>query len=96
MLDSQRIARRAQQTGNHVPLPDAWRMNLGDFVRALADEVDRDRLLAFAGNLAYRALLALFPSLLAALWLLSLLHASQLVGVLVRVTTTVMPEAAGQ
>ena len=63
--------RKAEQTGNEVPVPmTRRRLGLVEFLKRTFKEVGEDHLAAFAGNLTYKALFALFPF---ALFLLSLL-----------------------
>ena len=86
--------RKAEQTANRVPLPTARRLPLGDFVRQTAEQAHAHHLLAFAGSVAFRSLLAIIPSLIALLWLLTALHARGLVDELLRLAGTALPATA--
>lgn len=89
-----RLMRKAEETGDRVPVPSAWRMGLGEFVRLTAAQVGKDHLQAFAGNVAFRGLFAIFPSLLALLWLLTAVHQRPLLNTLVDFLSLAMPKAA--
>lgn len=90
------IARRGERAANQVPLPSAWRMGLGSFVHALVRQVEKDRLPVYAGNLAFRGLLALFPALLAVLWLLQAVKGDGLSNALFGVIDVTLPRQAAQ
>ena len=79
---------------NRVTLPASRRLGLADFARQTVRQAAKDHLPPYAGNLAYQGLLALFPALLALLWLLKVLHATALVETLLAVMETTMPRAA--
>ena len=88
------LIRQAEHTGNRVAVPFAWNLGLGEFVRRTSRQTAKDNLAAFAGGLAYRALFAIFPSLIALLWLLSVFHAEGLINGLLDMVATAMPRAA--
>lgn len=87
-------ARQAVKAGNRVSVPSAWNLGLGDFLRRTAVATGRDQVFSHAGNIAFRALFALFPALIALLWLLNVLRAEQLTAQLIELAETAMPEAA--
>lgn len=88
------LVRGAERTGDRVRVLVARDLGLGHFVRRTLDQANKHHLPAFAGNLAFRALFALFPSLVALLWLLSVFHAQGLINALLNVASTPLPQAA--
>lgn len=89
----ERLARKAERASNRVGVPVARKLDVGDLVRQTAVRMRKDQLHVYAGHLAFRSLFALFPSLLAFLWVLQLLHARRMVGALVDLIGTALPEA---
>jgi membrane protein len=56
------IARRAERTANQAKVPQTnRRLGLGELIRRAGKEVGDDHVMAFAGNLTYHAMLAIFP-----------------------------------
>lgn len=90
------LARRTERAANQVPLPSAWRIGLGSFVRALVRQIEKDRLPVYAGNLAFRWLLGLFPALIAVLWLLQTLEGDGLINALFGVINVTLPEQSAE
>ena len=88
-----RLVRQAEAAGNHLDVPVARNLGVGELARQTLAQISKDRLRVYAGHLAYRSLFALFPSVLALLWLLQVLEAPRLVGVLLDLIGTAMPEA---
>lgn len=91
-----RAAGQVERAGNRVSVPMAWNLGLGDFVRQTVAQARKDRLSAHAGNVAFRVLFALFPSLIAVFWLLKVAHADRLIRALHDLIGTAMPEAAAR
>lgn len=91
-----RAAEGARRQANQVTMPMAWRLGLGDFLRETAARAGKQQVFSFAGNIAFRGLFALFPSLLALLWLLNVLRAEEFVGTLIELSETAMPETASE
>ena len=60
-----RAARRVETAGNSVSVPMAWNLGLVDFVRRTAQRAGTDQVFSHAGNVAFRALFALFPAMIA-------------------------------
>jgi membrane protein len=85
---------QAARAGNHVPVPLSGGMGMAEFVRCTAINTARDNVFSFAGNIAFRALFALFPALIALLWLLNVLHADGLISTLISLIETALPETA--
>jgi membrane protein len=71
-------------------------LGLGAGVRQVIEQARRDQLIVHAGNMAYKALFALFPALLAMLWLLNVVQARPLLDALLDVIGTAMPEQAAE
>jgi len=86
----------ATREANHVSVPMAWRLGLGDFVRQTVAQVRRHSLNVYAGNFAFRGLFAVFPSLIALFWLLKAAHADALIRALHDLVGTAMPEPAAK
>jgi membrane protein len=90
----ERAIRGVERAGNRVSVPLAWNLGLADFLRETATRAARDEIFAFAGNIAFRGLFALFPGLIALLWLLHVLRAEAFAGTLVALAETAMPKTA--
>ena len=84
--------RKAEQTGNEVPVPmTRRRLGLVEFLKRTFKEVGEDHLAAFAGNLTYKALFALFPFALFLLSLLGLFGSPETLGNLLDQARGVLP-----
>jgi membrane protein len=88
------LGQQAEATANTVTLPATRNLRLGDFVRQTAKGAAEDQLLVFAGNLTFRSLLAIFPALVALLWLMTALHTPGLLSALLRLAGTALPHDA--
>ena len=73
------ILKKAERKGNQVELPKTERLGLVQFFKLTFKEVKEDHALAYAGNLTYKALSAIFPFFT---FLLSLAPAAVRLGVL--------------
>jgi membrane protein len=89
------LIRRAEETGNEVAIP-LTRGNLGlvELFKRTFKEASEDHLSAFAGNLTYRGLFALFPLLVFLLSLLGLFGAPELLDSLLKQASGVLPQEA--
>lgn len=85
---------QAARTGNQVAVPLSGDLGMVEFVRRTAINTAKDNVFSFASNIAFRALFALFPALIALLWLLNVLHADGLVSTLISLVETALPETA--
>lgn len=86
------LLRKAEQTGNEVPVPmTRRRLGLVEFLKRTFKEVGDDHLAAFAGNLTYKALFALFPFALFLLSLLGLFGSPETLGNLLDQARGVLP-----
>ncbi|HZQ36447.1 MAG TPA: YihY/virulence factor BrkB family protein [Dehalococcoidia bacterium] len=92
------VEQAAVDAGNRVPAPLSGprRVGLGRLVREALRRGQQNCLAVRAGNLAFRAVFALFPAAVSALWLLTALHQSRFVGAMVDVAGSALPKAAGQ
>jgi membrane protein len=72
------LAKKAEETGNQVEVPMTQNLGLVELLKRLVKEVQEDHLAAFAGNLTYKGLFALFPFLIFLLSLLGLFGAPDL------------------
>lgn len=87
--------RKAERTGNEVPVPMTRnRLGLVEFLKRTFKEVGEDHLAAFAGNLTYKALFALFPFAVFLLSLLGLFGSEQLLTDLLSQASAVLPQDA--
>jgi membrane protein len=91
-----RAARRLEHTGNQVSVPMSADLGVAEFIRLTAANTAKDDVFSYAGNIAFRALFALFPALIALLWLLQVLRADGLIGTLVGLVETTLPETASE
>ena len=78
-IPGKKIVEKAEQKGNEVAIPRTERLGLVDFFKLTFKEVGEDHVSAFAGNLTYKALFAIFPFLTLVLSLLGLFNATSLV-----------------
>ncbi len=78
-IPGKKIVEKAEQKGNEVAIPKTERLGLVDFFKLTFKEVGEDHVMAFAGNLTYKALFAIFPFFTLVLSLLGLFNAKSLV-----------------
>jgi membrane protein len=78
-IPGKKIIEKAEDKGNEVAIPRTERLGLVDFFKLTFKEVGEDHVMAFAGNLTYKALFAIFPFLTLVLSLLGLFNATSLV-----------------
>ncbi|MDP8974136.1 MAG: YihY/virulence factor BrkB family protein, partial [Actinomycetota bacterium] len=84
-----------EQTGNEVTVPPTGRrLGLVEFAKRTVKEIGEDHLAAFAGNLTYKGLFALFPFFVFMLSLLGLFGAPDLLDNLLEQARAVLPEEA--
>jgi membrane protein len=93
-IPGRRLLKKAEETGNEVEVPMAQNLGLANLLKRLAKEVQQDHLAAFAGNLTYKGLFALFPFFVFLLSLLGLFGASRLVDAMIERVDDVLPEGA--
>jgi membrane protein len=91
-IPGKKIVEKAEQTGNEVPIPmTRRRLGLVEFFKRTVKEINEDHLAAFAGNLTYKGLFALFPFAVFLLSLLGLFGAPDLLNSLLEQARVVLP-----
>jgi membrane protein len=94
-IPGKKYIEKAEQTGNEVTVPPTGkRLGLVEFVKRTVKEIGEDHLAAFAGNLTYKGLFALFPFFVFMLSLLGLFGAPDLLDNLLEQARAVLPEEA--
>src|SRR3954471_3933320 len=94
-IPGKRLIRKVEETGNEATIPmTRQRLGLVDLLKRTKKEADEDHLAAFAGNLTYKGLFALFPLLVFLLSLLGLFGAPDLLDSLLRQASAVLPQDA--
>jgi membrane protein len=78
-IPGKKIVEKAEAKGNEVEIPKTERLGLVDFFKLTFKEVGEDHVAAFAGNLTYKTLFAIFPFFTFLLSLLGLFNARSLV-----------------
>ena len=89
-----RWVKKAEETGNQVEVPMAQNLGMVNLLKRLAKEIQEDHLAAFAGNLTYKGLFALFPFFVFLLSLLGLFGAPDLLRDLIDRASGVLPQRA--
>ena len=90
------ILKKAEQKGNEAEVPVAENLGLVQFFKLTFKEVSEDHVMAFAGNLTYKALFAIFPFFTFLLSLLGLFNATDLVNAMIQRLSGVVPQTATQ
>jgi membrane protein len=88
------ILRKAESKGNQAGVPMTENLGLVDFFKLTFKEVSEDHVMAFAGNLTYKALFALFPFFTFLLSLLGLFNATDLVNTMIENLSGLLPQSA--
>ncbi len=78
-IPGKKIVEKAEAKGNEVAIPKTERLGLVEFFKLTFKEVGEDHVAAFAGNLTYKALFAIFPFFTLVLSLLGLFNATDLI-----------------
>jgi membrane protein len=89
-----RLIQKAEQKGNQAEVPLAQNLGVVDFFKLTFKEVGEDHVSAFAGNLTYKTLFAIFPFFTFLLSLLGLFNATSLVNDMIDYLSGVMPGSA--
>ncbi len=89
-----RLIQKAEQKGNQAEVPLAQDLGVVDFFNLTFKEVGEDHVSAFAGNLTYKTLFAIFPFFTFLLSLLGLFNATSLVNDMIDYLSGVMPGSA--
>ncbi|MGB3633839.1 MAG: YihY/virulence factor BrkB family protein [Rubrobacteraceae bacterium] len=85
---------KAEETGNRAEIPMTRGLGLVDFLKKTGKEVSDDHLFAYAGNLSYKALFALFPLFTLLLSLLGMFNAAWVVDAFTDELSAALPEDA--
>ena len=93
-IPGMQLIRKAESKGNKAEVPMAENLGLVDFFKLTYKEVSEDHVMAFAGNLTYKALFAIFPFFTFLLSLLGIFNATDLVNTMVNKLSGVVPESA--
>jgi membrane protein len=93
-IPGKRVLGKAESKGNQARVPMTENLGLVDFFKLTFKEVSEDHVMAFAGNLTYKALFALFPFFTFTLSLLGLFNATDLVNTMIESLSGVLPQAA--
>lgn len=93
-MPGRKLAKKAEETGDKVEVPMAQNLGLVGLLKRTLQEVKEDHLAAFAGNLTYKGLFALFPFFVFLLSLLGIFGAPDLLDSLLARTNAVMPGGA--
>jgi membrane protein len=88
------LIKNAERRGNEIEVPVAENLGLADFFKLTYKEMNEDHIMAFAGNLTYKGLFAVFPFFTFLLSLLGLFNATDLVNTMVDKLSGVAPQSA--
>ena len=86
--------KKAERKGNEAEVPMTEDLGLVDFIKLTSKEIGEDHVMAFAGNLTYKALFAIFPFFTFLLSLLGLFNAEDLVNTMIENLRGVVPGSA--
>jgi membrane protein len=89
-----KLVKKAEEIGNVVGVPMTQGLGLADLLKRTFEEAWKDHLDAFAGNLTYKGLFALFPFSVFLLSLIGLFGVPQLLDTLFNRASAVMPDGA--
>jgi membrane protein len=93
-IPGMRLIKKAERKGNEVEVPVAKNLGLVDLFKLTYKEMNEDHVMAFAGNLTYKGLFAIFPFFTFLLSLLGLFNATDLVNTMVDKLSGVAPQSA--
>src|SRR5215210_460081 len=93
-IPGMRLIKKAESKGNEVEVPVAENLGLVDFFKLTYKEMSEDHVMAFAGNLTYKGLFAIFPFFTFLLSLLGLFNATDLVNTMVDKLSGIVPQSA--
>jgi membrane protein len=88
------IIKKAERKGNEAEIPMTEDLGLVDFFKLTYKEIEEDHVMAFAGNLTYKAIFAIFPFFTFLLSLLGLFNATDLVNTMIQNLSGVLPGTA--
>jgi membrane protein len=93
-IPGMQLIRKAESKGNEAEVPLAENLGLVDFFKLTYKEINEDHVMAFAGNLTYKGLFAVFPFFTFLLSLLGIFDATDLVKTMVDGLSGVAPQSA--
>src|SRR5919205_1258637 len=93
-IPGMQLIKKAESKGNEIEVPVAQDLGLVDFVKLTYKEMSEDHVMAFAGNLTYKGLFAIFPFLTFLLSLLGIFDATDLVNTMVDKLSGIAPQSA--
>jgi len=93
-IPGRQILKKAERKGNEAEVPMTEDLGLVDFFKLTYEEVEEDHVMAFAGNLAYKAIFAIFPFFTFLLSLLGLFNAQDLVNKMIENLSGMLPQSA--
>ena len=93
-IPGRRLVKKAEEAGNEVGVPMTRDLGLVELLKRTFKEAGDDHLAAFAGNLTYKGLFALFPFFVFLLSLLGLFGAPDLLKTMLDHARAVLPEGA--
>jgi membrane protein len=93
-IPGMRLIKKAESKGNEIEVPVAENLGLVDFFKLTYKEMNEDHVMAFAGNLTYKGLFAIFPFFTFLLSLLGLFNAEDLVNTMVDKLSSIAPQSA--
>jgi membrane protein len=93
-IPGMQLIRKAESKGNEAEVPLAENLGLVDFFKLTYKEINEDHVMAFAGNLTYKGLFAVFPFFTFLLSLLGIFNATRLVKTMVDGLSGVAPQSA--
>ncbi len=93
-IPGMQLIKKAEQKGNQAEVPMTRDLGLVDFFKLTFKEVGEDHVSAFAGNVTYKALFAIFPFFTLLLSLLGLFNATELVNTMIQSAQGALPGTA--
>src|ERR671927_404609 len=93
-IPGMQMLKKAERKGNEAEIPVAENLGLVEFFKLTFKEMSEDHVMAFAGNLTYKALFAIFPFFTFLLSLLGLFNATDLVNTMLSKASGVLPPGA--
>ena len=93
-IPGMQILKKAERKGNEAEVPVDENLGLVQFFKLTFKEVSEDYVMAYAGNLTYKALFAIFPFFTFLLSLLGLFNATELVRTMLNRLSGALPQSA--
>lgn len=93
-IPGKKYLEKAEETGNRAEVPMTEGLGLVDLLKITGKEVSNDHLFAYAGNLSYKALFALFPLFTLLISLLGIFNAAWVVDAFTDELASALPKGA--